>query len=270
MRIGRRDGRVGARSPRASARGGASCDALSRSCRNFSPPSRVARRAALRRRRARRLRRRAAVATSSHLRSRLRRPLAASIWRQPPLRAARPARCAAPPARQAVPARLPPSRSSPPAASRRLQRLLQRLFPPRVHVLTFKRTSWVKGGVQTGMRGVKTAGVHTDEVVFKHCSNSSRSEDAAPRPRPRHSHTTAADDQAHRQAASVFHHYNREEGKKDGFFYIRSVRRLLPGDGARAGGVCWVKIGSMQVPVNRLSKVEVDVCAQVHTVLAHH
>ena len=68
------------------------------------------------------------------------------------------------------------------------------------------------------MRGVKTAGVHTDEVVFKHCSNSSRSEDAAPRPRPRHSHTTAADDQAHRQAASVFHHYNRKEGKKDGFF----------------------------------------------------
>ena len=122
------------------------------------------------------------------------------------------------------------------------------------------------------MRGVKTAGVHTDEVVLKHCSNSSRSEDAerAPRPRPRHSHTTAADDQAHRQAASVFHHYNRKEGKKDGFFYIRSVRRLLPGDGARAGGVCWVKIGSMQVPVNRLSKVEVDVCAQVHTVLAHH
>ena len=109
------------------------------------------------------------------------------------------------------------------------------------------------------MRGVKTAGVHTDEVVFKHCSNSSRSEDAAPRPRPRHSHTTAADDQAHRQAASVFHHYNRKEGKKDGFFYIRSVRRLLPGDGARAGGVCWVKIGSMHVPVNRLSKVEVDV-----------
>jgi hypothetical protein len=112
------------------------------------------------------------------------------------------------------------------------------------------------------MRGVKTAGVHTDEVVFKHCSNSSRSEDAerAPRPRPRHSHTTTADDQARRQAASVFHHYNRKEGKKDGFFiYICSVRRLLPGDGARAGGVCWVKIGSMHVPVNRLSKVEVDV-----------
>ena len=35
--------------------GGASCDALSRSCRKFSPPSRVARRAALRRRLARSL-----------------------------------------------------------------------------------------------------------------------------------------------------------------------------------------------------------------------
>jgi hypothetical protein len=50
----------------------------------------------------------------------------------------------------------------------------------RVDVLSFKQKSWVKGGVHTAPGGVSTPGVHTDEVVFKHCSNSSQTDRETP------------------------------------------------------------------------------------------